>query len=153
MINADFWSIYDQKSALITKCALAAVAVVLAACSTAGSLGHPVEPADPPPASSATAPPAPAPAGPTALLADLAVKGRAPKTGYDRVQFGPAWTDDNDDEYGHNGCDTRNDILRRDLNDITLDPSTHGCVVLAGRLSDPYTGKTIMFTRGATTSA
>jgi hypothetical protein len=134
--------------------ALAAVALVLAACSTAGSLGHPVEPADPPPASSAAAQSStPAPADLTALLAELAVKGRAPKTGYERDQFGPAWTDDNDDEYGHNGCDTRNDILRRDLSDIALDPNTHGCVVLTGRLSDPYTGKTIMFMRGATTSA
>jgi hypothetical protein len=134
--------------------ALAAVALVLAACSTAGSLNHRVEPADPAPASSAAAQSStPAHADLTALLAELAVKGRAPKTGYERDQFGPAWTDDNDDEYGHNGCDTRNDILRRDLSDIALDPNTHGCVVLTGRLSDPYTGKTIMFMRGATTSA
>ena len=37
-------------------------------------------------------------------------KGRAPKTGYTRAQFGPAWAD-----VDRNGCDTRNDILKRDL--------------------------------------
>jgi uncharacterized protein DUF1524 len=96
---------------------------------------------------------APSSAEPTAtLLAELLTKGRAPKTGYDRAAFGPAWSDDNDDQYGHNGCDTRNDILRRDLHDISLDPDTHGCVVLTGTLDDPYTGKTIVFTRGVGTS-
>ena len=51
----------------------------------------------------------------SAKLATLAVKGRAPKTGYDRSRFGVAWTDDVTVADGHNGCDTRNDILRRDL--------------------------------------
>ncbi len=45
-----------------------------------------------------------------AQLATLAVKGRAPMTGYSRDEFGPAWKD-----VDHNGCDTRNDILNRDL--------------------------------------
>ena len=40
------------------------------------------------------------------VLATLPVKGRAPKTGYDRAQFGQAWAD-----VDRNGCDTRNDIL------------------------------------------
>jgi hypothetical protein len=52
-----------------------------------------------------------------AKMATLAVKGRAPKTGYDRSRFGVAWTDDVTVADGHNGCDTRNDILRRDLGD------------------------------------
>lgn len=87
-----------------------------------------------------------------ALLATLAVKGRAPKTGYDRALFGPAWTDDVTVDGGHNGCDTRNDILRRDLTDLTIKPDSHGCTVLTGVLHDPYTGKTIDFERGQATS-
>lgn len=79
-----------------------------------------------------------------ALLGALAVKGRAPKTGYDRDAFGAAWTDTN-----RNGCDTRNDILRRDLDDNLYKPGTSGCAVLSGRLApDPYTGQDIAFVRG-----
>ncbi|WP_226899219.1 HNH endonuclease family protein [Nonomuraea phyllanthi] len=80
-------------------------------------------------------------------LADLAVKGRAPKTGYDRDKFGPAWSD-----VDHNGCDTRNDILKRDLEDETFKAGTHDCIVLTGTLHDPYGGKTIHFERGQDTS-
>jgi len=83
-----------------------------------------------------------------AELATLAVKGRAPKTGYDRALFGPAWAD-----VDRNGCDTRNDVLRRDLTAYVLKAGTHGCVVLSGTLSDPYTATTIGFVRGQTTSA
>ena len=86
-------------------------------------------------------------------LATLPVKGRAPKTGYSRAAFGPAWTDDVDVELGHNGCDTRNDVLRRDLTAERLKPGTHGCVVLAGVLADPYTARSITFTRGRDTSS
>ena len=80
-------------------------------------------------------------------LATLTVKGREPRTGYDRDLFGQAWAD-----VDRNGCDTRNDILRRDLHDTTLKPGTHGCLVLTGTLSDPYTGSTIAFVRGRGTS-
>ncbi|WP_425358533.1 HNH endonuclease family protein [Xylanimonas cellulosilytica] len=83
-----------------------------------------------------------------ALLDGLPVKGRAPKTGYDRDQFGQAWAD-----VDRNGCDTRNDILGRDMVDETFKPGTHDCVVLTGVLSDPYTGETIDFRRGQDTSA
>lgn len=82
----------------------------------------------------------------------MAVKGRAPKTGYSRAQFGPAWTDDVTVAGGHNGCDTRNDILARDLTGITFKPRSHDCAVLAGTLDDPYTGRTIAFHRGAGSS-
>lgn len=100
----------------------------------------------------------PLPAGDTDAGAQLAkldalpIKGRAPKTGYDRAQFGPAWSDDVTVADGHNGCDTRNDILRRDLVDIELKPGTNDCVVLSGTLNDPYTGTTIAFQRGRGTS-
>ncbi|RKR15451.1 GmrSD restriction endonuclease domain-containing protein [Arthrobacter oryzae] len=82
------------------------------------------------------------------VLATLPVKGRAPKTGYSRAQFGPAWAD-----VDHNGCDTRNDVLRRDLKTLALKPGTRGCVVLSGVLNDPYTAAAIKFLRGSTTSS
>ncbi|MBW4096452.1 MAG: HNH endonuclease, partial [Acidobacteria bacterium] len=81
------------------------------------------------------------------VLSTLAVKGRAAKTGYSRAQFGQAWADTD-----RNGCDTRNDILRRDLTGVTLKPGTRDCVVLQGTLADPYTGKSIAFTRGVASS-
>lgn len=87
-----------------------------------------------------------------AQLHVLDVKGRAPKTGYDRDRFGQRWSDDVDVEYGRNGCDTRNDILRRDLYDVTIKPNTNGCVALTGTLDDPFTGRTIDFRRGSETS-
>jgi hypothetical protein len=80
-----------------------------------------------------------------ALLATVPVKGRAPMTGYTRAQFGPAWAD-----VDHNGCGTRNDILARDLVDITR---LRQCRVLSGVLNDPYTGQRIAFVRGEGTSA
>jgi hypothetical protein len=82
-----------------------------------------------------------------AAAATLQVKGRAPKTGYDRAQFGQAWLDTD-----RNGCDTRNDVLRRDLENYVLKAGTRGCLVLRGTLHDPYTGSTIAFVRGQTTS-
>jgi hypothetical protein len=85
-------------------------------------------------------------------LAALLVKGRAPMTGYARSQFGQAWSDDNDQPFGHNGCDTRNDILRRDLKTIVVKAGTAGCVALSGRLDDPYTAMVIAFRRGESTS-
>ncbi len=98
-----------------------------------------------PSTSSATAPPAAGTA--LAAVARLPVKGRAPKTGYDRTLFGYRTVD-----VDHNGCDARNDVLRRDLVDVTIRPGTAGCVVQTGTLHDPYTGTTIAFTRGVTTS-
>jgi hypothetical protein len=91
----------------------------------------------------------PAAASPSVLtlLDTVAVKGRAPKTGYSRERFGPAWTDTD-----RNGCDTRNDILRRDLTAKTIRPGTHGCLVESGVLADPYTARTIRFTRGSVSS-
>lgn len=87
-----------------------------------------------------------------AVLADLPVKGRAPKTGYSRAQFGEAWTDDVSVPGGHNGCDTRNDILKRDLQTVSFRAHSD-CVVGSGILHDVYTGKTIEFHRGAGSSA
>ena len=82
-----------------------------------------------------------------AALATLNVKGRAPKAGYDRAFFGQAWAD-----VDRNGCDTRNDVLRRDLTAYVLKKGTHGCLVLSGTLRDPYTATAIAFVRGQGTS-
>ncbi|WP_228389271.1 HNH endonuclease family protein [Cumulibacter manganitolerans] len=106
-----------------------------------------------PTASGEQPPGGPAGAQAVALLATLPTKGRAPKTGYSRDQFGAAWSDDVSVDGGHNGCDTRNDILRRDLVEIVLKPGSHGCAVQSGTLHDPYSAATIAFVRGATTSA
>jgi hypothetical protein len=76
------------------------------------------------------------------VLATLPVKGRAPKTGYSRDQFGPAWAD-----VDRNGCDTRNDVLNRDLTSRSWRPGTHDCVVVLGVLADPYTARTIEFAK------
>jgi hypothetical protein len=76
-------------------------------------------------------------------LDQLRVAGRGPKTGYARAEFGPAWSD-----IDRNGCDTRNDILRRDLTATTFKPATGDCVLLSGTLADPYTGGSILFVRG-----
>ena len=82
-----------------------------------------------------------------AVLETLAVKGRAPKTGYERSQFGPTWSD-----VDRNGCDTRNDILYRDLSSKVFKSGTRDCVVLSGVLVDPYSGEKISFVRGVSSS-
>jgi hypothetical protein len=74
-------------------------------------------------------------------------KGRAAKTGYTRDQFGPAWAD-----IDRNGCDTRNDILKRDLTEEVFKEKTKPCVILSGTLIDPFSGETINFVRGVVTS-
>jgi hypothetical protein len=99
-------------------------------------------------APSAAADPLPPVADVRAKFDALLIKGRAPKTGYDRSLFGESWTDDVTVPGGRNGCDTRNDILRRDLVDVVLKPDSNDCAVLRGILNDPYTGITVEFVRG-----
>lgn len=72
-------------------------------------------------------------------LNNLPVKGRAPKTGYSREQF-PHWKDPD-----KNGCDSRNDILKRDLTQVVFKKDTNSCKVVAGTLLDPYSNKLITF--------
>ena len=88
-----------------------------------------------------------APSSAEDLLNTLAVKGRAPKTGYTRAQFGATWADVN-----RNGCDTRNDILKRDLTNLVFRAKTHECVVESGTLIDPYSGLQINFVKGVKSS-
>src|SRR5246127_1884010 len=78
------------------------------------------------------------------------VPNRIHRYDYRRAAYGDAWTDDNDAPGGHNGCDTRDDILDRDLVDKTY-VSIKRCpdAVATGTLHDPYTNTTIIFQRGA----
>ncbi|MFF2326983.1 MULTISPECIES: HNH endonuclease family protein [unclassified Streptomyces] len=77
------------------------------------------------------------------LIEELPTKGRGPKTGYARDKFGYAWMDTADGvPLARNGCDTRNDLLHRDGENIRLRAGSD-CVVIAMTLHDPYTGKTI----------
>jgi hypothetical protein len=73
---------------------------------------------------------------------------------YRRASFGDTWTDDNAAPGGHNGCDTRNDVLDRDLLDKTY-VSIKRCptAVATGTLHDPYTNAVVPFTRGAQVGA
>jgi hypothetical protein len=127
---------------LIGLAALAAVLLMLAA--HHGT--DPTVPSKPPTA-----------AGTAAALRQLdtlhVIPARPPRPGYQRgcgrgqaCSFGPAWTDNTRAPGGHNGCDTRNDILRGQLTDVTYLPGSR-CVVVAGVLHDPYTGHTIHFAK------
>jgi hypothetical protein len=87
----------------------------------------------------------------TDVLAGVAVvPHRTHRYDYHRTAYGDAWDDDNDAPGGHNGCDTRDDILDRDLVDKTY-VSIKRCpnAVATGILHDPYTNTVIAFQRGA----
>lgn len=113
--------------------------------SAAPVLPAPPAPA-PKPAEPAKAPPEVSAGTALAQLETITIKGRAPKTGYSRDMFGPAWPDlDND------GCDERNETLARDLTNLTYKDGR--CVIATGMFADPYTGKTISFVRGTKTSS
>ncbi len=80
----------------------------------------------------------------TEALGALAVKGRSPKTGYTRAQFGDGWQ-------SVGNCDVRNHVLRRYMTNASVVSATD-CSVQRGTLHDPYTDKIIEFTRGKLTS-
>ena len=96
--------------------------------------------------SASSAPNTPTPT-PTQSFFDLPVADPVENPPYSRAAFGDAWED-----VDGNGCDTRNDILRRDLVDIVYRSNDLGCTVITGTLVDPYTGQTISFVRGRSTS-
>ncbi|MDJ0460457.1 HNH endonuclease family protein [Streptomyces sp. H27-C3] len=90
--------------------------------------------------------PAGEPGSALAAVQKLTVKGRAPKTGYEREEFGRAWADADD-----NGCGTRDDILKRDLTGERFKAGVRGgdCEVVSGTLTDdPYTGRRVEYVRG-----
>ena len=85
-----------------------------------------------------------------AQLAALPVKGWDRQTDFSRYRFGEPWSDDVNVEFGHNGCNTRDDILRRDLTQLVVRPGT--CYAQSGVLIDPYIGESIAFVRGPDSS-
>jgi hypothetical protein len=95
----------------------------------------PVEPVHPVPQGTALA-----------ALEGLAVKGRAAVSDYSREAFGQAWQD-----VDRNGCDTRNDILRRDLTAVVMTEGSK-CRVAAGSFQEPYTAQSVDFRRGSESS-
>ncbi|UOY02716.1 HNH endonuclease family protein [Blastococcus sp. PRF04-17] len=87
------------------------------------------------------------PSAAAGALLDLVVAEKSALDGYERgcgegegCVFGPAWSD-----VDRNGCDQRNDVLHRDLAEVEVREGTRGCVVVAGVLDDPYTGRTVPF--------
>jgi hypothetical protein len=128
----------SRPAARTVACA-AALAVALG-----GALAGCKDPNVPAATGSAPAPTAGAPGSALAAAGRLTVKGRAPKTGYSRDRFGAAWADTD-----KNGCDTRDDILKRDLRQTTFRDGAKRCIVTAGVLADPYTGTRVTYRRGA----
>jgi len=81
------------------------------------------------------------------LIARVKTAEPGPKTGYDRDQFGPAWTDNVDGiPLGHNDCGTRDDVLARDGRSIEHKDGS-GCVVTGMTIWDPYTGQTVQWSK------
>lgn len=89
---------------------------------------------------------------PLAGVSEVPVRVRG--NDYRRAAFGDSWDDDNSAPGGHNGCDTRNDILNRDLVDKTF-VAIKRCpsAVATGTLHDPYTNAVVSFVRGNQTGA
>ena len=70
------------------------------------------------------------------VLEQLEVKGRAPKTGYERTEFYNSWPT-------VDGCSLRQRIIKRELGETAV---LDGCNVLAGEFDEPYTGQHLKFT-------
>ncbi|MFB7666079.1 HNH endonuclease family protein [Kitasatospora sp. NPDC056138] len=81
------------------------------------------------------------------LIGKVTTAAAGPKTGYDRDQFGPAWTDNVDGvPFGHNSCSTRDDMLARDGRSLEHRDGS-ACVVSAMTIYDPYIGKNVRWTK------
>lgn len=108
-----------------------------------------------PPADTVTAPGSPSRGRVEELLGLVTVVASRPHPGgYDRgcegaqrCVFGPAWSDDHPGPEGHDGCDTRNDVLAVALREVVFRPGSGNCIVVSGELDDPYTGAHIPFRR------
>lgn len=121
-----------------------ALSVTGCTAATAAVTVHTDTAAVPPAGAAAAGAPTPSPA--VRALAALVTRPGVGAGGYRRSAFGPSWFD-----VDGNSCDTRNDVLSRDLRQRTYRPGT--CLVATGILDDPYTGRTIAFVRGPATSA
>lgn len=92
--------------------------------------------------------------GSDVLAGIVVLPSRVRGNDYRRDAFGESWDDDNDAPGGRNGCDTRNDILDRDLIEKAyVAISRCPTAVATGTLRDPYTSQTIPFMRGNQTGA
>jgi hypothetical protein len=97
------------------------------------------------------------------LAASRVVPSRPAVPGYDRgcgrgesCSFGPAWSDNHAGTGGHDGCDTRNNVLARQLTNVTYKSGTKKqkqCVVLSGQLVEPYTGRQVTFRKADAASS
>lgn len=83
------------------------------------------------------------------LINSVSTANMSSRTDYTRSSYGPAWTDviAPSIPFARNGCDTRNDILRRDLTEVTVRAGTKNCIIETGKLAEPYTGATMNFTK------
>ncbi|MBR2695603.1 HNH endonuclease [Candidatus Saccharibacteria bacterium] len=72
------------------------------------------------------------------VLEKLEVKGRAPKTNYDREQFYKSWPT-------IDGCSLRQRIIKRDLGESAVVDSADNCSVVSGEFNEPYTGSHLIF--------
>lgn len=74
----------------------------------------------------------------TEILERLEVKGRAPKTGYDREEFYSDWP-------VIDGCSLRQRIIKREFGETAVLDSENRCTVVAGEYDEPYTGEHKVF--------
>jgi len=71
------------------------------------------------------------------ILEKLAVKGRAPKTGYTREEFYKTWPT-------VDGCNLRQRIIKREMGEKAV-LGDDNCTVMKGELTEPYTGQYLIF--------
>lgn len=73
----------------------------------------------------------------TTILEQLEIKGRAPKTGYERTKFYSGWPN-------IDGCSLRQRIIKRELGDSAV-LADDQCTVVSGEFDEPYTGSHLVF--------
>lgn len=73
------------------------------------------------------------------ILEKLAVKGRAPKTNYDREAFYNNWPT-------IDGCNLRQRIIKREFGDTAQFALGDACTVISGEYDEAYTGEHKIFT-------
>ena len=73
------------------------------------------------------------------ILEKIAVKGRAPKTDYDRELFYKTWPT-------VDGCNLRQRIIKREFGDTAQFAIGDDCTVISGEYDEPYTGEHKIFT-------
>jgi len=79
-------------------------------------------------------------------LGQLVVARNQDSGAYQRSAFGPGWGG-----YGYypklpDGCEARDEVLRRDLSDVKAG-DRNACIIFSGVLHDPYTGKELPYSR------